>query len=93
MKENTNSVIVPGELLEKLLAEREAEQRIVTSRMLRVFCHWSIVTQVVLLVTGICTAIGASFKDSFPWPGTLTGFIIGWPIAQYYVHRLKKNKK
>lgn len=91
MKEETTTVSIPRELLEKLLAEREAEQRIVTYRMLRVFCHWSIVTQVVLLVTAICTAIGGTFKDSFPWPGALSGFILGWPIAQYYVHRLKKK--
>ncbi len=91
MNENKDSVIIPRKLLEQLLAEREAEQRIITNRMLRVLCHWSIVTQIILLVTAISTAVGASFNESFPWPGTLTGLIIGWPIAQYYVHRLKKK--
>lgn len=91
MKEDTNSISINPEFLEKLLAEREAEQRIVTNRMLRVLCHWSIVTQIVILVTAICTAIGGTFKDCFPWPGTLTGLIIGWPIAQFYVYRLKKK--
>ncbi len=91
MKEDTTTDRISRELLEKLLAERDAEQRVVTNRMIRVLCHWSIVTQVIILVTAICTAVGGIFKESFPWPGTLAGLMIGWPIAQYYVHRLKKK--
>lgn len=87
----TETVTIPRELLEKWLTEREAAQQVVTNRMLRVLCHWSIVTQVIILVTAIGTAIGGLFKETFPWPGTLTGLIIGWPIAQYYVYRLKKK--
>ncbi|MBQ3239596.1 MAG: hypothetical protein IJB00_00250 [Akkermansia sp.] len=66
MKEDTTTVRISRELLEKLLAERDAEQRVVTNRMIRVLCHWSIVTQVIILVTAICTAVGGIFKESFP---------------------------
>ncbi|MBE6409066.1 MAG: hypothetical protein E7034_00515 [Akkermansiaceae bacterium] len=93
MKKNTDEemISIPRSVWDQLLKEREAEQRVVTNRMLRVLCHWSIVTQVIILVTAIGTAIGGMFKDTFPWPGTLTGLIVGWPIAQYYVYRLKKK--
>lgn len=84
-------VVIPRELLEKLLEERDAEQRVVTNRMLRVLCHWSIVTQVIILTTAVCTTVGALFKADFPWPGTLVGMVIGWPLAQFYVYHLKKK--
>lgn len=93
MKKNTDEEMIgiPRSVWEQLLKERADEQRVVTNRMLRVLCHWTIVTQVIILVTAICTTIGGIFKDTFPWPGTLVGLIIGWPIAQYYVYRLKKK--
>lgn len=78
-------------LMEELLKLHQNADFAVTNRMLRALCHWLIVSQVVLLVTAIGTAIGAYFKGAFPWSGTLIGLIIGWPMAQIYIYLVKKK--
>lgn len=78
-------------VVEEMLELHKNADFAVTNRMLRALCHWLIVSQVVLLVTAIGTAIGAYFRGSFPWSGTLIGLIIGWPLAQIYIYLVKKK--
>lgn len=89
MKANDEEI---QKILEQLLEiEKKADPEL-TNRMQRTLCHWLLVTQVMVLVTALGTAIGGLFKETFPWPGTLVGLVVGWPVAQVYVYLLKRKR-
>lgn len=79
------------ELLQNLLLHINLAEFTTTNRLLRAVCSWLIVSQIVLLVTALGTAIGVMFHEHFPWSGTVTGLLVGWPLAQLYVWYLRRQ--